>query len=77
MGDEGVGVFHLVQKVLVKGVECFHSEPWDSNDKSHGSHVGVPDKRSLKFFCTGTTIWRLPRHVQTLYMRAKLKCKGI
>ena len=27
-------------------MECFHSVLWDSNDKGHGGHVGVPNKRS-------------------------------
>jgi hypothetical protein len=37
-------------------------------NKSHGCHVGVPDKRvSLNFFSIGTPTWRLWRHVQTLY----------
>ena len=26
-------------------MEFFHPAPWDSNDKGHGGHVGVSNKR--------------------------------
>ena len=28
-------------------MECFYSVQWDLNDKGHGGHVSVPNKRSL------------------------------
>ena len=49
-------------------IERLHSFPRYQLNKSHGCHVGVPDKRvALKLFSIGTPTWRLWRHVQTLY----------
>ena len=39
--EDGEGIL-----LVVGYIECFHSVPWDSNDKGQGSHVGVPNKRS-------------------------------
>ena len=29
-------------------MECFHSVPWDSNDKGNGGHVGIPNEKLIK-----------------------------
>ena len=40
-------------------IERMHSVPRDSNNKGHGGHVSVPNKRGSKFFCWGTPKWQL------------------
>ena len=61
-------------------IERFQSVLWDPNNKGHGRHVGVPNKRSLIFFSTGTPIWRPWRQVQMLYTPSRLMlgiCDGL
>jgi hypothetical protein len=51
---------HKLKFVFSSIIGRLHSFPSDQLNKSHGGHVGIPDKRvSLNFFSIGTPTWRL------------------